>query len=418
GYTFEGWFTASSGGAYVGAGGSSYTPTASVTLFAQWTSNIGTSILDLLPENPSSVVVGSSVVYTAYVNNTSGNSPLTGNVTFYVNGVAVPGCTNQHLLGGESANCDIDFPNAGTFTVTATYANDPKNATSTDSSTQDVTKGNTSLSLSRSSSITVGGTVKYTADVDETSGSGPLTGTVTFTDNGVNITGCASIPVGNGTVSCSVSFLSAGNVTIAATYSGSSNFNGSTASLSQQVNKGSTSLTLSPSTPVLSGATVVYSASVVETSGSGSLTGSVSYTQNGVAIAGCQNLALVSPKCSVHFTSTGTFSIVATYSNDNNFAGSSGTVSQVVGTKPVIASSNSVSARVGHSFSFQVVATGSPTPTLSYTGALPHGVTFNSSTGVLSGTPANGTRGTYSITVVATNSLGLTSQVITLTVTQ
>ena len=37
GYTFNGWYTASSGGSFVGVAGASYTPTASVTLYAQWT---------------------------------------------------------------------------------------------------------------------------------------------------------------------------------------------------------------------------------------------------------------------------------------------------------------------------------------------------------------------------------------------
>lgn len=36
-YTFTGWYTAASGGTLVGAGGSSYTPSASITLYAQWT---------------------------------------------------------------------------------------------------------------------------------------------------------------------------------------------------------------------------------------------------------------------------------------------------------------------------------------------------------------------------------------------
>ena len=39
GYTFSGWFTSSSGGSLVGQGGASYTPSASTTLYAQWTAN-------------------------------------------------------------------------------------------------------------------------------------------------------------------------------------------------------------------------------------------------------------------------------------------------------------------------------------------------------------------------------------------
>jgi uncharacterized repeat protein (TIGR02543 family) len=37
GYTFNGWYTAASGGTSVGSGGASYTPTASITIYAQWT---------------------------------------------------------------------------------------------------------------------------------------------------------------------------------------------------------------------------------------------------------------------------------------------------------------------------------------------------------------------------------------------
>ncbi len=37
GYSFKGWYTASSGGTYVGMAGDNYTPTSSVNLYAQWT---------------------------------------------------------------------------------------------------------------------------------------------------------------------------------------------------------------------------------------------------------------------------------------------------------------------------------------------------------------------------------------------
>ena len=39
GYTFAGWYTSASGGTKVGAGGASYTPSANITLYAQWTAN-------------------------------------------------------------------------------------------------------------------------------------------------------------------------------------------------------------------------------------------------------------------------------------------------------------------------------------------------------------------------------------------
>src|SRR5262249_44211090 len=65
-----------------------------------------------------------------------------------------------------------------------------------------------------------------------------------------------------------------------------------------------------------------------------------------------------------------------------------------------------------------VVATGSPAPTLAISGALPSGVGFNTTTGLLSGTPAAGTGGTYSVTFTATNVVGSSPQIFTLTVNQ
>ncbi len=86
---------------------------------------------------------------------------------------------------------------------------------------------------------------------------------------------------------------------------------------------------------------------------------------------------------------------------------------------PSITSAASVIFAPGILNSFTVTATGFPTPTLSATGALPGGVSFNSSTGVLSGTPAAGTDGNYPITFTAANGVGAdANQNFTLTVDQ
>jgi len=65
---------------------------------------------------------------------------------------------------------------------------------------------------------------------------------------------------------------------------------------------------------------------------------------------------------------------------------------------------------------FTVTATGTPKPTLSLTGTLPTGVTFNAATGVLSGTPAFGTSGTYPLVITATNAFFHPTQNFTLTI--
>ena len=54
---------------------------------------------------------------------------------------------------------------------------------------------------------------------------------------------------------------------------------------------------------------------------------------------------------------------------------------------------------------FTVTATGSPTITFAITGTLPDGVTFDSAAGILSGTPAVGTSGTYMLTITAHNGI-------------
>jgi len=90
-----------------------------------------------------------------------------------------------------------------------------------------------------------------------------------------------------------------------------------------------------------------------------------------------------------------------------------------VNQAPAITSANNATFKVGTAGSFTVTTTGFPAPTLSESGALPSGVTFNAATGVLSGTPAANTGGTYPITFTASN--GITpnaTQSFTLTVNE
>ncbi|MGH8973282.1 MAG: putative Ig domain-containing protein, partial [Acidimicrobiia bacterium] len=90
-----------------------------------------------------------------------------------------------------------------------------------------------------------------------------------------------------------------------------------------------------------------------------------------------------------------------------------------VNQAPAITSANATTFTVGTAGSFTVTASGFPTPTLSRTGTLPSGVTFDTATGVLSGTPAAGTAGTYVQAFTAANGVGSNAtQTFTLTVNQ
>jgi len=85
----------------------------------------------------------------------------------------------------------------------------------------------------------------------------------------------------------------------------------------------------------------------------------------------------------------------------------------VTAVPPVITSSATASGTVGSGFSYQITATNTPT-SFGATG-LPAGVTVNTVSGLISGTPAG--VGTSSVTVSATNSGGTGSGPLTLTVT-
>jgi hypothetical protein len=88
---------------------------------------------------------------------------------------------------------------------------------------------------------------------------------------------------------------------------------------------------------------------------------------------------------------------------------------------PVIRSADSATAQVGSSFAFVVTATGKPTIKFSESGPLPQGLSFKTQLGsstLIHGTPGSGTGGVYYFTITATNAIGTTSQVFTLTVNQ
>jgi len=84
--------------------------------------------------------------------------------------------------------------------------------------------------------------------------------------------------------------------------------------------------------------------------------------------------------------------------------------SKIEGQAPFFTSANSVATAVGREVSFRIHAAGNPVPTVSESGALPLGVTFNSERGVLCGVPAPGTGGVYKILFTADNSVKIAQQ--------
>src|SRR5205807_2167498 len=130
-----------------------------------------------------------------------------------------------------------------------------------------------------------------------------------------------------------------------------------------------------------------------------------------------------SSKCTTTFTASsgGNATITGNYNrSNNNWANNTtGTLLVTVNQAPAITSANSSVFRLGTAGTITVAASGLPASTFTQTGALPSGVTFNGITGVLSGTPAANTSGTYPITFTASNGIGSdATQNFTLTVNQ
>jgi uncharacterized repeat protein (TIGR01451 family) len=107
-------------------------------------------------------------------------------------------------------------------------------------------------------------------------------------------------------------------------------------------------------------------------------------------------------------TVAGPFSFTVNASNGVGSASASPLISMTVTDTgaPIITSSAATSVTVGQPLSFTVTTVGSPTASISYSGALPGNVTFTDNgdgTASFSGTPPLGQEGTYPVTITATN---------------
>src|SRR5205809_593359 len=111
-------------------------------------------------------------------------------------------------------------------------------------------------------------------------------------------------------------------------------------------------------------------------------------------------------------TTAGTYSVTISATNAGGTGSATLTLTINNPPPPVITSSATATGQVGVAFSYQITATNNPT-SYNATG-LPAGLTVNTSTGLISGTPT--TAGTYSVTISATNAGGTGSATLTLTI--
>ncbi len=124
-----------------------------------------------------------------------------------------------------------------------------------------------------------------------------------------------------------------------------------------------------------------------------------------------------SPVVILGVANAGTYSCTVAADNAVGTGPSSASVSAPGVVAPAFTSSASAQFTVMSAGQFNVTASAIPAATLSLSGALPAGLFFEPSCGVIWGTPAPGTAGTYSLTVTASNGVPPAAQaVLSLTV--
>jgi RHS repeat-associated protein len=152
---------------------------------------------------------------------------------------------------------------------------------------------------------------------------------------------------------------------------------------------------------VSSGATVSYTVGATNAT-------SYQWKKDDAPIAGATSATLT--LTNVQPASSGTYTVVV--GNSGGSITSSGAVLTVNQVAPAITSGTSASGTYGTAFSYSITATNAPT---SYSASgLPGGLTVNTATGVLSGTPTQ--TGTFTVTIGATNATGTGTAALVLTI--
>ncbi len=327
-------------------------PTAQATGTAQ--ANVSLSISPVVPNatyNPSAVVT-----LTASVVDPLGSGVPTQNVTF------MNGATNTALPSTSSApstvtldatgrayfsfNLGAAFTSLGSYSFVAQYSGDTTYAGPVLSAPVYITTEQSSTVLSVAPSITSGSlafnstiTVNVTAGVSSTSaspaGSAPPTGQITLQVAGGPIASSytGTLVTSNGVTTAtfpSVTFTSAGQFMLQATYPGDTNYTAATSTpVTVTVTQATPTVVLTPSTISPSpGGTLTLTATVTPPgSGAISPSGTVTFVLDGQVVGSPQaiNATSLTPNITIPSPSLGTHTVLATYSGDTNYASASST---------------------------------------------------------------------------------------------
>lgn len=281
-------------------------------------------------QNPT--VHGEPAQFTAHVHATQGGGTPTGSVQFVVDGddYGAP----APLSAGTATTAPDPTLATGDHTVSARYLGDADYLASASAQiTHTVGRAQTTTSLYAAPNPTVyGQSVTFTATVSVLApGAGTPTGAVRFDVDGQPYG--TAVPLTGDTASVTISALRAGNHTVVATYDGDPDFAASaSAQLTQGVGMAATSVSAtSSSSPSVTGEQVTFTAVVAAVGpGAGTPTGTVQFTVDGEPLGGPVALTdggATSPAIALR---PGSHPVVAAYSGDGDFSGSSQSFAQAV----------------------------------------------------------------------------------------
>jgi large repetitive protein len=356
------------------------------------------------------------------ITSTSGTTFTEGvssSFTVATTGTPTPGLTETGSLpsgvtfvdnGNGTATLSGTPSASGNFPITITAANGVGSAAN-QSFTLDVTSvaqapyltSNSATTFTEGSagSFTVTATGKPTPTLSET---GSLPSGVTFSDNGNGTATLVGTPTTNGSYPLTITAANGVNPNAIQSFT-------LTVDQAPAITSGNSATFTEGSSGTFTVTTAGYPTPAL--SKTGSLPSGVSFSDNGNGTATLSGTPAAGTR--------GSYGITVKASNGLN-PNATQAFTLTVDAAPAITSAGSASFTVGSSGSFTVTSTGNPTATVAEAGSLPSGVTFvahANGTATLSGTPAEGSGGSYPLTITASNGVSPSaSQSFTLTVEQ
>ena len=313
-------------------GDSIFGPASSSPLTQTVNSSSTVTTVNLAP-NPS--VFGQMVTITASVAPSgSGFGPPTGSVSFS------DGSTNigaAPLDGSGNAALQVNSLSIGNHNISASYPGDSNYQASASTPVSLVINMSPTITgvLAAPNPSIYGQAVTLTATVAASGGgAGTPSGNVTLSE-GASVLGSAAID-NTGRASLTINSLAAGSHNITASYNGDGNFLGSSAAVSQTVNKSPTTTgVIAVPNPSVYGQAVTLTATVSASSGgAGMPSGSVTFSEGATTLGSAPLDNTGRASLPLNSLTAGGHNITASYGGDVSFLASNATVSQTVDKSP------------------------------------------------------------------------------------